>query len=323
MEELGSLDMGEIKKDITPKKPVKTGKAVTKKKPENEEGMICCLRNERVIIRHIPKENSNITNPKHILYGGMAENAVKYFSVPLLQSGGYMNILTNSEKEYLEDIMGLEYNALSIYKKENNYWENRMVRLTKADNYLDLSDPEQYISYKILLANKNFIAPSLKELEDRPKATYQFVIIAENEETKVARKEMSATMQAYMEFGKIQDEGDMLKLVIELLEGRPLSPYTKIEVLQTKINKLIQSSPRNFLKVVTDSLLPTKLLIKKGTDAGIISNRNGLYYMRKDGAQLCNNGDDPTLSSAANFLNQPQHSELRFYIEGQLKESEK
>jgi len=38
--------------------------------------------------------------------------------------------------------MGLEYNALSIYKKVDNYWENNMVRLTKQDNILDLSDPE-------------------------------------------------------------------------------------------------------------------------------------------------------------------------------------
>ena len=91
--------------------------------------------------------------------------------------------------------MGLEYNALSIYKKVDNYWENNMVRLTKQDNILDLSDPEQYIKYKILLANKNFIAPSLEILTDYPKATYQFVIIAEGEETKTAKDNMSITMK--------------------------------------------------------------------------------------------------------------------------------
>nr|DAU83986.1 MAG TPA: hypothetical protein [Crassvirales sp.] len=105
-----------------------------------------------------------VTNPKHILYGGMAENAVKYFTVPQLESGKLVNVLTDDEKNFLEEIMGLEYNALSIYKKENNYWHNRQVRLLKQDNILDLSDPEQYIKYKILLANKDEIAPSLQVL---------------------------------------------------------------------------------------------------------------------------------------------------------------
>ena len=125
-----------------------------------------CLRNERIIVRHIPKENG-ITNPKHILFGGMAENAVRTFVVPRLSSGMFVNVLTDKEKAFLEEIMGLEYNALSIYKKVDNFWDDSnengisKVRLTKQDNYFNLSDPEDYIKYKILLANKDFIAPSL------------------------------------------------------------------------------------------------------------------------------------------------------------------
>ena len=120
-----------------------------------------CLRNERVIIRHIPKESGMVTNPKHILFGGMAENAVRTFVVPRLSSGMFVNILTDSEKAFLEEVMGLEYNALSIYKKVDNFWDDSnengisRVRLTKQDNYLNLADPEDYIRYKVLLANKD------------------------------------------------------------------------------------------------------------------------------------------------------------------------
>ena len=46
--------------------------------------------------------------------------------------------------------MGLEENALSIYKKQNNFWENYTVRLTKGETYLDLSDPNDYIKYNII-----------------------------------------------------------------------------------------------------------------------------------------------------------------------------
>ena len=108
----------------------------------------------------------------------MADSAVKTFTVPRLSSGMYVNVLTDDEKACLEQIMNLEYNALSIYKKTDNFWDDSndqaisRVRLTKQDNYLNLSDPEDYIRYKILLANKNYIAPSLEALQDAPKASY-------------------------------------------------------------------------------------------------------------------------------------------------------
>ena len=157
---------------------------------EQKAPIINCLRNERITVRHIDRQRGMVTNPKHVLYGGMAENAVKTYVVPRLSSGMYVNVLTDSEKSYLEDIMGLENNALSIYKKQDNFWDDSnengisRVRLTKQDNYFNLSDPEDYIRYKILLANKDFIAPSMQVLEDRPKSTYEFVIISEGEEVK-------------------------------------------------------------------------------------------------------------------------------------------
>lgn len=103
--------------------------------------LINCLRKERVIVRHIPKEGGMITNPKHVLYGGMAENASRTFVVPRLSSGMFVNVLTDAEKAFLEEIMGLEYNSLSIYKKVDNFWDDSnengisKVTLKKQDNY--------------------------------------------------------------------------------------------------------------------------------------------------------------------------------------------
>ena len=281
---------------------------------------VSCLRNERIVVRYVPKESGIVTNPKHILYGGMAENAVKYFTVPQLESGRLVNVLTDEEKEFLEYIMGLEYNALSIYKKENNYWSNRQVRLLKQDNILDLSDPEQYIKYKILLANKDDIAPSLQALQDMPKATYKFVLIKEGEETSNARQEMSATMQAYMEYGKYENDADTLRTIIETIDGRPLAVNTKVEFLQTRVNKLIQADAKLFLKVITDPLLPTKVTIKRAVEAGLVSNRGGFFYLRKDGSPLCGNNEDPTFNTAAKFLASPKNQTIKFSLEAKLKE---
>jgi hypothetical protein len=318
-----SLEMTELEKPVT-----KASVTRTAKKPiKAETQLVSCLRNERVIVRHIPKQSGMVTNPKHILYGGMAENAKKTFVVPRLSSGVFVNVLTDSEKAYLEEIMGLEYNALSVYKRpeSENYWNDgndtgiSRVTLGKDDNYLNLADPEDYIRYKILLANKDFIAPSMQALEDSPKETYQFVIIAEGEETKMAKNNMSYTMRCYKEFGKVEEDADTLRTIIELIDGRPTSPHSKLEFLQTKANNLIQADSKLFLRVITDPLLSTKVLIKKAIAANLISNRGNYLYMRNDNSPLCESNEEPTLNIAAKYLNSPKHQEIKFGIEAKLK----
>ena len=284
-----------------------------------DEPIVNCLRNERVIVKHVPKETGIVRDPKHILYGGMAEGAVRWLTVPRLTSGMYVNVLTNAEKACLEEVMGLEYNALSIYNKVDNFWDNYQVRLTKQDNFLNLADPDDYIKYKVLLANKDLIAPSLQDLEDHPKATYQFVIIHENEESQASKKKMNATMQAYIEFGKIQENADILRTIIETIDGRPTSKNSKIEFLQEKVGKLIQADARLFVRVATDPLLSTKVLIKKAIEGGLISNRGGMLYLKADGTPLCEDNEEPTLNIAAKYLNMPKHQELKFAIGAKLK----
>lgn len=293
------------------------------KQTEEYKGSGGCLRKERIVIRHVPRQSNMVTNPKHILYGGMAENAIRVFVVPKLSSGRYQQVLTDDEQAYLEEIMGLEKGSLSIYKKDHNFWDDdnvdgvSRVMLRKQDNFLDLSSPEDYIRYKILLANKDLIAPSLKELEDHPKATYQFVVVGPDDESKKARMTMSTTMMCYKEFGKIEEEKDILMYLVEMLDGRPLSEKTKLEVLQVKINEHIQADPKRVLKLLTDKGLRTKVFIKSCVRESVIKKRGDFYYTDA-GVPLCENGQEPVLNVAAEYLDSPKHQELKFKMEEQL-----
>lgn len=280
-----------------------------------------CLRNERVIVRFVPKPSRKIQNPKHILYGGLAETATVTYVVPRMSTGVYKNVLTDSEKTFLEKAMGLEYNALSVYKKQDNFWDDSndagigRVTLHKQDNYLDLSNPEDYIRYKILLANKDYVASSLHELEDHPKATYRFVIISEEAESRAATSDMSVTMQCYKEYGKMEDDVDTLRVLIELLEGRPTSPKVRLDYLQGKVNEHIQAKPKLFLQAIKDPLLPMKVLIRKGVEAGLIGRKNDCYYLREDNSPLCEMNEESTLNNAARYLGSPKRQELMFMLQ--------
>lgn len=288
---------------------------------------VSCLRNEKVIVRFIPRPSTMVQNPKHVLYGGMAENAIRAFVVPRYSSTGmFVNVLTKSEKNFLERAMGLEYNALSIYKKKDNFWDDSnnqgigRVTLHKQDNYLDLSIPEDYIKYKILLANKNQIASSLKELEEKPKATYQFVIINEKAEATQNLSRMDTIKRSYMEYGKIEHDFDTLRTVVELTEGRPISNKTKLDYLQGKINEYIQNNPRKFLDTMQDELLPAKVLIRRCVDAGLIGKKNDAYYLRSDGSPLCEMNEASTLNNAAKYISSVKRQELKYTLEAKLKE---
>ena len=295
-----------------------------KKSINEEKPLVNCLKNEQIIIRYLPRQSRMVTNPKHVLFGGMAENATRTFVVPMLSSGRYVNVLTDSEKDFLEELMGLPPNALSIYKKVDNFWDDAneagisKVTLRKQDNYLNLANVEDYIRYKILLANKDYIAPSLEALETNPKATYQFVILTEDSETQSAKKGMTTLMQCYTAYGKIEDEVDTLRVIIETLTGVRVHKNTKKEFLQTKVNELIQGNSKMFLKVATDPMLSTKVLIRRCVEEGLIAHRGNQYYIKDGNIPMCEDGE-PTSNVAAQWINLPKNQEIKLSLEAKLK----
>ena len=326
-------DMENIKIDTTPiehvkvepqvpqQEPVYQRPVVREEKPARE--LVNPLRKETVIVKFVPSPNALVHTKGHVLSGGMADGSTKTYVVPRLRNGQYMNILTDSEMAYLEHIMRLEPGALSIYNKVNNFWDDSneqgvgSVTLHKQNNYLDLSDPIDYIKYKVLLANKDYICPSLQELEDRPKATYQFVIVNENAETQMNLSKNDAKRQSYIQYGKISEDSDTLRTILEIITGRPVGSMTKLDFLQAKTMDEIEKDPRRFLSIIKDELLPAKVLIKKSVEAGIITRRNDLYYY--EGQPMCDNGEDSTLTNAARYITNIKRQELKYSLEARLK----
>lgn len=312
--------------NFRPVTAVKEEKEETVETPKEDNAeVINCLRNERVLVRHIPKLQGVFADPKHVLSGGMSNNAIRVFSVPRLSSGIYVDVLTKNEKNCLEQVLGLEKNALSIHKKVDNFWDDgngngvSRVVLHKEDNVLDLSRAEDYIKYKILLANKNSICPSLQELKNNRKATYQFVLINENDEQKMYKQNMSNIQRCYKEFGKIEEDKYALRVVVESLTGKATAASSTLDWLQAKTNELIQADSTLFLSVITDEHLRTKVLIKKAIEAGVITNRADQLYLREDNSPLCEYGEDATLNNAAKYLDNPKHQAMLFALQAKVK----
>lgn len=284
-----------------------------------------CLRNEKVTVRLIKKKRGFIDDPRSPLYGGLAETSQIVFTVPRLRSGVLKNVLTDSEKECIEKLLGLEENALSVHKQKNNYWVTgtpgciNTVVLTKRDTILDLNNVNDYIKYKILLANSDQICPSLEEYENAPKATYMFVMINDTQEAKSVGAKANIKFDCYTGYGKYKDDANILRCVIELMEGKKVAANTKIEHLQSMVTKFIDEDPKRFREVINDPLLEYKSLIKQGIEKGIIASRNNLLYLRENSMPLCNEYEEPRLSVAAKYLADPANQDLRDSIIAQMK----
>lgn len=275
------------------------------------------LPNEIIIVKYISRNTGMAANvdKNHVIAGGMLTTAVKKYAAPLQRNGSIKNVLSNEEKEYLEDVTGLN---LSVY---GEFWQNHYVSLYKenANNILDLSNPMDYISYKILTSlSKHDIAPSWK---DRNKnLTYQFAITREDEEMLETKSKLDSKREAFMSYGKIMDNKEQLLGVLKLLTNKPLSENSTLDWLQHEVEQFVDKEPTKFLNVVKDKSLFTKLLINNAIDKKVIIKKSN-RYSTADGLDLCNAGEIPTLDNAVKYLDEPINQEVRSIIEAKINKA--
>lgn len=274
------------------------------------------LPNERVTIKFI-KRNKGLAadvGSGHVISGGMIEGASRKFCVPLLRNGGLKNVLTNEEKEFFENghFNGVK---MSIY---SDFWKTQYVSLEKLDTILDLSIPEDYLKYKILLAWDDVIAPSLQQYKLENKGTYQFYITKDGEELKDRSKKLDLIKAAWKEYYKLEDNRDVLISIIYLMTGKKLSENSTMNFINTEVETLVDTRTKDFLALVEDPNFETKTLIALAENVGIVLKRNGKYETI-DGLTLAKQGEIASLSNAVSYLIDPKNQEVRDLIEARVK----
>ena len=272
--------------------------------------------NKHVIVRHADYVSPLFKNPeKHLYKGGMAEGAKKYYSCPTKRGTSvYVTLFAEEERAWLEDAMGLEPGAMNSYKKKDNFWDTYFVTLGKTDNYLDLNDPEDVIKYRVLKANTVHICPSVEEWERFPKSTYEFYIIEQEDQNKVLKSKTTVMQEAWKLFGRYENQGNFLRFILEQLTSTPVGAKQTVEYLAAAVGDLIIKDAKRFLSVAGDEHIASKVFIIDCVDAGLISKKSNLYYLKSDGSPLCNAGEDSTLNNAANYLEQPRMADLRLRL---------
>ena len=269
------------------------------------------LPEKKVTVKYIKRKKGMASNVSedHVISGGMLSGSVKRYCTPLMRNGSLANVLNSAEKEELEKLTGLN---LSIY---SDFWKEHAISLFKEDNLLDLSNPLDYISYKILLSYKNDICHTWSERN--LKQTYEFVIVSGDEEINEKKVGFDSKKEAFKLYGKIEDDKDKLLGILKLLTNKPISPDSTLNWLQTRVEEFIDSKPSLFVDLMKDSKFETKLLIQSAEEKGYVK-KSGNKYSTIDGLDLCENGQIPTFENAVAYLDNPKHQDVRGIIEAKL-----
>lgn len=284
--------------------------------PESKLPSTGFLRDETITVRYIMRESADIKDPKHVGYGGLFVGSHIAIPAPVLDNRRMKNILTKEEKAGLEHLLGKD---LSIY---GPFWKQEFqkgglfpILLSKEDTHLDLSDPMQYITWKVLKASP-IVANSLDEV--RNKATYRFVLISEGEEILREQAKVGSKVLAYEKYVEYKNNKAVLRYILRNL-GKYTSRGQKLDFLQVEASKLIEKDPKMFVAITNDSLIKEKVLLEECVEYGVVTKRDEKFYTLEN--QPISDGDTPTLTVASSYLNSPLGQEMKFALQAKMKQA--
>lgn len=282
------------------------------------------LRKEIVNVKMIRSNSAMYNDPQSPLDGGLSETSFITYAIPS-KNGTLVSVLTPEEQAFFEEYFHFPEGFMSPAAINNNYWKTygmgyiNRVTLDKTGKKLDLSQARDYIEYKILLANPEYICPSQEDLENKRKLTYKFVMNNDKQVAESVGKKADIKLANYEAYSKYKDDADMIRIILYLIEHKKVSPNTKIELLKDKLTYLMDHRPSDCYQVLGNNLLEQKKAVLIGTEKGLITERNGYYYLKENGQKIAYDYEDSTLNNAANYLADPDNQELYFNIQKRIQ----
>lgn len=264
----------------------------------------------------------------------MYDHTVLGIQVPIdRQSGRLKNPLTKAEQEYFETQAGLdmEVGDLNPYKKKDNFWHDFRVAIRKSDDIvtdktvlmtLNLSDPLQYLQYKVLQVNTapdgGVVAPSWQTRLDS--GTYRIALVHEGQQNIEKVKRADLMKRAYKYLSKIDSSEEAMFdfLTIYYLENsksaRPSEDSSK-DFYYSELQDLIDTDLAGFSKIIEDAdNYEFKLLVHRGLKIGALVMTQGDKIETVDGIPVGNG-----LKQAIQWFKDDRHQDEYLTLKNQIE----
>ena len=273
------------------------------------------LPNEVVQIKYILKQKGNITNRRHVAYGGMLEGTLQEYAVRMDDDGVVSLNLTQEEKEYIINDLYLDEDAFNSYN-EDSYFKKLKVDIGKEGIRLDLSKSVDFLKYKLLLSYTDVFSPDIFSTSSRK--TYRYEVVRQKDVIEKSTKRLNYNKEAYKILGRIEGSKEALAGAYRALTSNRVSAESSIEWLAGKVGDLIDQDAKKFVETLSDEHYEAKLFIEKAIDAKAVKRSKGLYYT-SEGVELAEEGMKPSLINAINFLNNISNQDIKLLISTKMK----
>jgi hypothetical protein len=243
-----------------------------------------------------------------IRYAGTAE----HLAIQVDTSSRTLNTgLSPEDEERLEKALLLTKGTLSKYNKE--YWGDfrRTIAMKREGIALNLSNPQDEIIYKNLLAHTK-VANSESEMYENPE--YEYYMSTPELEARIKNTKGKAKRECYKLFNKMSTSEfrDVLKYT-----GKAVDESASIDLIEQSVNEIIEADPNEFLAIVKDPDFKIKVFIKDCVSIRALIVRGSRY--------LINGGDSigTTLTQAIEYLSDPVNNDIYLDLKAKLEASKK
>jgi len=247
------------------------------------------------------------------------------YVTPRLQRSGQLidplGDLTVEQKDLIAKELGYKSaDDLNVNKKEKeNFWINRTVFIDKNGKFLELSNIGDFISYKILEVNTDYIAPSYQDRYE--KGTYKFALVFDDEKAKIGNLKIDTKKSAYILFGKIDGSAQKMEDFLwiyyltdkEKVSKRPPN-NPGIDYLRGEIGRIIEEKTGVFLSLMSDEFFEDKVLIQKSINNGLIHRDGQMFTVFGEPTSKS------TLEGLIGYLKDERNNNIRLSLIGKLDE---
>lgn len=275
---------------------------------------------KKVIVKPIPRGSSMIQDPDHVGYFMYPETEASYILPRSLANGNWIQCLTKEEQMFLEEELKVDLS----FRKDNFFWSNRRVSIKRTDRLLaegeplDISTPDGYLDYKILLAQAA-ICGSWNKRND--KAEYKFAIIEEDEIQDQEISEAELKEECFEHYVKIKASKKKLYDFLVMFGKKPHKD-SALEFLKAEVYKVLDEKPISYKKIIDDKNYETKVFINDALTAGGLKLAHGT----KSTYTLGYGSEDVigrTLDDTINFLKDKKNSSFVLEIQARIENAEK
>lgn len=280
------------------------------------------LRNETIIVKYINNLNNGITDKKHPLYGGLSTRAAIAVVPPLLK-GEMNNVLTPEEKKELENILKVNLDPSSDFWKEVRVDVHGVnlskfpIFLKKEGMLLKLSDPMDYIYYKVLLAS-NIVAENKASVKYKPQE-YRFYMVNKEKLYEEDIQDMNFEKEAITLHSKYEKDVDVLTHILKSFGKNP-GPSHNLDFLQKESWRQLKLDPKSFINIAKDKYLKEKVLIDQAVFYDLVDVQNKGYFF-KDGEKLQLDKGTNDYEGAAMFLASGAGQDRKLALEALVKKA--